>query len=107
MDLRHYYQKIREIESKIAEEFTVVVSHETPDGGKAGTKTEVPRRLAAKMIVDGIARLAQDAEREAFDLAKAEAIRLAEQAAAAARVQIAVLSPSELERLRRPAKNQA
>ena len=59
MDLRGYYQKIREVESKIADAFAVIMSLETPDGGKAGTQTEVTRSLAAKMIVNGLAKLAE------------------------------------------------
>jgi hypothetical protein len=104
MDLRHYYQKIREIESKIAENFAVVVSHDTPDGGKAGTRTEVPRRLAAKMIAEGSARLAREDERQAFHAEQTEAVRVAEQLAASAKLQVAVLSTTELERLRKQAK---
>ena len=50
MDLRVYYQKIRDIESKIAHEFPVVKSLETSDGGKPGILTEVPRRIAAKLV---------------------------------------------------------
>ena len=57
MDLRIYYQKLRDMEAKIPEEFPTVVSRETPDGGKAGTKTQVPRRMAAKLIVEGLADL--------------------------------------------------
>ena len=41
-------------------EFPLVVSVETSDGGKGGTKTEVPRRLAAKLLVEGQARLAYE-----------------------------------------------
>jgi len=59
MDLRIYYQKVREMEAKIAEEFPYVISRETPEGGKAGTRTQVPRRIAAKMIVEGLADLAK------------------------------------------------
>ena len=33
MDLRAYYQKIREIETRIEEAFAIVVSLETGDGG--------------------------------------------------------------------------
>jgi hypothetical protein len=67
MDLRGYYQKIREIEAKIAEAFAVIVSLESSDGGKAGTQTEVSRALAAKMIVEGLARLATPEEKRAFE----------------------------------------
>jgi hypothetical protein len=57
MDLRIYYQKIRDVEATITEEFPVVVSKETPDGGKKGVRTQVPRKIAAKMIVEGLAEL--------------------------------------------------
>jgi hypothetical protein len=66
MELRGYFQKIKQIESAIAELFTLVVSLESGDGGKAGTCTEVSRSLAAKLIVDGLARLADAAEKQAY-----------------------------------------
>ena len=56
MDLKVYYQKIRDIEKSIEDAFAVIVSLETPDGGKPGTLTEVSPGLAAKMIVEGVAR---------------------------------------------------
>ena len=105
MNLRHYFQKIRDIESNIPDEFPLVVSLETADGGKPGTPTEVPRRLAAKMVAESVARLAREEERKAFDAAKAEALRLAEHLAAASKVQIAVIGSNELDRLRKPTKN--
>jgi hypothetical protein len=100
MDLKHYYQKIREAESKLLDEFPVVVSRETGDGGKDGTLTEVGRRLAARMLVEGAARLATAEERDGFHTAQAEARRIAEQQAAASKVQFAVLSSAELEKLK-------
>ncbi len=100
MDLRLYYQKIREIETRISEEFPIVVSRETADGGKEGIRTEVPRKLAAKLMVEGLARLASSEEALQFREMLLEAKRMAEQAAAAARVQLAVLSTAELDRLK-------
>jgi hypothetical protein len=100
MDLRHYYEKIRAVEAKIDEEFALVVSNATADGGKAGTFTEVAKRLAARLIVEGLARLATEVEKKLFHEEMAEARRVAEQEAATSRVQLAVLSTSELERLR-------
>ena len=50
MDLKVYYQKIREWETKIVEEFPVVISKETGDGGKAGTLTEVPKAQMRTLI---------------------------------------------------------
>ena len=60
MDLKSYYQKLREMEAALPSDYVVVVSKETPDGGRAGTLTEVPRRLAAKLILDGAAELATE-----------------------------------------------
>jgi hypothetical protein len=58
VDLRVYYQKVRDVEATIPGPYASVVSLSTPDGGKPGTVTEVPRRVAAKMVVDGTATLA-------------------------------------------------
>ena len=100
MDLQMYYQKIRETESKIVDEFPLMVSMETADGGKCGTRTEVPRRLGAKLLVEGLARLASKEEAKAHREALAEAKRQVDRAAAAARLQLTVLSTTELDRLR-------
>ena len=58
MDLRVYYQKLRKIEAEITEPFVVLVSRATPDGGKPGVMTDVPRELAARMVADERADLA-------------------------------------------------
>jgi hypothetical protein len=100
MDLRGYYQRIRETASKIADEFPIVVSRETADGGKAGIKIEVPRHIAAKLIVEGSVEVVNADEAAKFRSAVAEAKRVADQAAAAARVQVSVLSTADLEALK-------
>ena len=83
MDLRVYYQKIRRIEAELAEPYVVVLSCETPDGGKPGVRTEVPRGLAAKLIVEDQATLAspeetaqfrEETERRRMELAELEAL---------------------------------
>ena len=102
MDLQMYYQKIREMETKIADEFPLVVSVDTQDGGKGGRKTEV--RRAAKMLVEGQVRLASRDEAKVHREAQAEGKRLAEREAAAARVQLTVLSTTDLDRLRSEAR---
>ena len=104
MDLQVYYQKIRDMEAKIADEYALVVSVETSDGGKSGTKTEVPRRLAAKLLVEGQVRLATKDEVKAHRDSLAEAVRQAERAAAVAKLQLTVLSTNELDRLRSDAR---
>src|SRR5437588_12750378 len=101
MDLTKYYKKIREVEATIESEFPVVKSRETADGGKQGRLTEVPRYIAAKLVVDGIAELANDADLERFRADQAEAKRVADQlAAAAAAMQLTVIPKLELDALR-------
>ena len=63
MDIRAYYQKIRETTGSIPADHVVVVSHDTPDGGKGNVRTEVSREAAARLIVEGKARLASETEK--------------------------------------------
>ncbi len=100
MDVKVYYQKLRQIEAEIAEGEVVVVSLETADGGKAGVKTEAPRAIAAKLIVEGRARLATEEEATAYRTAVVEAKRAADQLAAANKMQFAVLSEADLKLFR-------
>lgn len=100
MDLKLYYQKVREVEASIGEDYPVIVSRETPDGGRAEVRNEVTRRVAARMIVEGKARLATREESEQYRMELAEARRQAEQAAAASRVQVTVIPEAELKALR-------
>jgi len=102
MDLKLYYQKIRDTEARIEDEFPVVMSLETPDGGRPGILTEVSRRIAAKMLVDGTAQLTSPEQRQEFQRSQAEARRVAEHLAAAAQVRLTVLSTAELDQLREP-----
>jgi hypothetical protein len=95
MNLKAYYQKLRTTEGSIAEPQAMLVSLATPDGGRAGVLTEAPRAVAAKMIVEGSARLATEEEAEGFRAQAAEARRLAEQAAVASRIQVTVVSEAE------------
>lgn len=108
MDLRAFYQKIRQLEATIADDHVVVVSHETPEGGRAGMKSEVSRAIAARLVVEGRARLASADETTEFREAAAEAARKAEQAASANRLQLTVISDADLRALKgasRPQKS--
>ena len=97
MDLKVFYKKIREAAALIPADFTVLASLETPDGGKAGVMSEVPRAIAARMIVEGRARTATVEETEAF-YAHEEELRLkAERELAPARLQVAVMSEKDIE----------
>lgn len=100
MDLRVYYRKVREVMEAIAGEFAVIVSRETPDGGKPGVMSETSRAIAARLVVDGRARLAT--KEEAAEFAEQEELnRLkAEEDLAPARWPVAVLSDSDLTALK-------
>lgn len=104
MDLRAYFQKLSETEQSIVPESVVVVSNNTPDGGKAGIFVEVGREVAARMIVSGSARLASEAESEEF---RDQVVRDAEEARAAleaskVRLMFAPFAPAGSERPMRP-----
>ncbi|HYM06111.1 MAG TPA: hypothetical protein VEU11_06085 [Terriglobales bacterium] len=104
MNLKTYYQKIREIENSIVQPFVVLVSHETPDGGKEGLLTETPKELAAKMIVDGRAHLANDDAAREFQERNAEAKRIADTAAAASKMQVTLVPTADLIKVKRLTK---
>ena len=95
MDLRAYYQKLRQIEASLPDADLVVVSLGTPDGGRAGLSTEVPRAIAARLIAEGNARVATAEEAQKHRELHVEARRLAEQAAKASRIQVTVVSEAE------------
>ena len=100
MDLRAYYQKVKDVIKSIPDEHVILISHETPDGGKAGVRSEASRERAARLVVDGKARLATAEEAEQFRAEIAEARARAEQAAAATRMQVTVIAEHELRALR-------
>ena len=107
MDLKVFYQKLRQTEASLSEPHLVIVSQETPDGGRAGVRTEVPREVAARMIVEGRARAATPEETAEFREQTAEAKRTADHIAATNRMQITVVSEAELRALKgalRPAR---
>ena len=105
MDLRLYYHNVRKAEEEIVDEFVVLMSHATSDGGKSGQMTEVNRFLAAQSIVEGRGRLATPEEAANFYKAGVNARRAVEQAALATKLQVNVISDSDLQSLR-PARSE-
>lgn len=100
MNLRAYFQKIREVEKEILQDVVYVASLAGDDGGLAGIVAQVTRAIAAKLIVDQKARLATDGEVEAL-LEKHEiARRKAMDEQAAQRLQVAIVSDTQLEAMR-------
>lgn len=106
MDLRQYFQKIKTIEATIPWENAVVVSLETPDGGRPGQLSEVSRAIAAKLLVQGKARLASEDEADGFVTSIQEAKRVADELAMRDRVQLSVLNSSDVDLLRNVLKRE-
>ncbi len=92
MDIRAYFQKIRAAERNIQDPYTVVISLDTPEGGKPGQSTEVSRASAAQLVVEGKARLATAEEVAAFYQSSKEAFAAAEEEKLASRIQLTVVS---------------
>ncbi len=108
MDLRAYYQELRDVEASITEEFVVVVSKPTPDGGKAGIRTEVTPGVAARLVVEGRARLASAEESETYLAEVRDTKQRYDDAVASSRVKVTLIYDSELRALRdknRPVKD--
>lgn len=97
MDVKQYFRRLREIEAGITDEYPVIVSVETPDGGKAGLVSEVSRANAAKLMAEGRAILADSQQIELLRTKQAEATEAAQFAELTRQVQVAFISESELQ----------
>jgi hypothetical protein len=95
MDVRSYYKKVKDTEEALRGSEVVLVSQATPEGGKEGVRTEAPRGVAARMIAEGRARVATDAEAAEFREGLRAARQKHERDEAARRVQIVVMPQAD------------
>lgn len=100
MDLRLFYQRVRQLEKEMPGSHVVVVSNETPDGGKAGQTSEVPKGVAARMIVEGKARLASAEERACHEAEVVRSMEAARRRELTGKAQARLLSDGDIEALR-------
>jgi hypothetical protein len=96
MDLRAFFQKLRKIEQEITEPNVVMISRETPDGGREGQLAEVSRFNAARLILEGHAQLATPEQSTEFRAAMKKALEEAQQRTLAEKVQVTVISDADL-----------
>lgn len=101
MDLRAYYRKLREMEASMTEDFPIVKSLATEEGGMGGRLTEVPRVVAARLLVEGGAELATVEETRDFRAAVKQAQEAEEQRRQASQIQFTILSEADLQSLQR------
>ena len=99
MDLSVFYGKLRQQEQEIMEPFPIIVSHETAGGGKAGAWSEVTRSIAARFVVQGLARIATGEEAKIFRDVQAEAKRVADEVLEAAKFQAVWMAGSAIQKL--------
>ena len=104
MDLKNYYQRIRELEASLPGESVVVVSRATPDGGRAGCFTEVPRAVAARMVADGIADIAGEANAARFAAETLTRHAEEERRRAAAHIQVNLITEEQARALSGPSR---
>jgi hypothetical protein len=97
MDLKQYFRRLREIEESFVDKYPVVISLETPDGGKAGLIAETSRHVAAKMILEGRAVLANLEQKTAYYEHQEATRKAAEKAELAKRVQVAIIADPEFQ----------
>src|SRR3954453_13934471 len=97
MDVKQYFRRLREIEQSFIDRYPVVISLETPAGGKAGLIAEMSREVAAKMIVEGRAVLASAEQKTAYYEHQDATKRAAEKAELAKRVQVAIIADPEFQ----------
>jgi hypothetical protein len=101
MNLKDYYREITAQEAAIEEPFVLVISLQTPNGGRAGIASEVNRVTAAKLIVDKQARLATPEEAKKLREDREEKQRLKDLASLQERVRMTRLAEDELRALKK------
>ena len=95
MNLRKYYEAVKFERQKLNEPFTFVTSLATPNGGVEGCVREVESDVAARMIVDRVARLSEPSEVDAY-LAQQQTYRAkAKEEELRQRVRITLVNESE------------
>jgi hypothetical protein len=92
MDLRRYYQELRQKEAEIEGKDIYVVSLETADGGRAGVITQVPKAVGCRLIVEGKARLATREEAEQYEQEEEKKRAAIEHQEYARRIQVQVVA---------------
>jgi hypothetical protein len=96
MDLKQYFRKLNDTQALIEEQYPLIVSLETSDGGKAGVIMEVSRQEAARAIVESRGVLANDEQKKAYFDQEAGRKKSAEKAELSRRLQVAIISESDL-----------
>lgn len=96
MDLKEYYREVAKIETSIKTPFAVIVSLPTANGGREGLVSEVARTVAARMVADKQARLADAKEIKAYQRDRESELKRRDDAVARERIRTALAVEDEL-----------
>lgn len=96
MDVKQYFQRVRELAAQIPADAVVIKSIATTNGGRAGVMTEVNRYTAAKQVIDGNAVLATEDESAAYHHEMELRRQVAERAQALSRLQISLSTATQI-----------
>lgn len=96
MDVKQFYQQVRELSAQLAADAVVIKSLSTSNGGKAGVLTEVSRQTAAMQIILGTAVLATSDESTAYYQDMEARRQLAEKAEALTRLQVSLSTATQI-----------
>ena len=100
MDVKTYYQRIRQTEAAMATQFVVVQSLATDDGGKArrtGRKCPVTWRPRWWWKVQAV--VASETDTATFRLSQEAAFKSAQEASVASRLEVTMVPSDELKKL--------
>jgi hypothetical protein len=88
---KKYWDEVADMAASIQDEFVLVVSRSTRNGGRAGSISEVDRHTAAKLVVDGSHVLAAEEQALEYRAAQEKRIEDSKREAAARRLQVEVI----------------
>lgn len=95
MDVKQFYQQVRELSAQLPADTLVIKSLSTTNGGKAGVFTEVSRQTAAMQIILGTAVLATSEESTTYYRDMEAKRQLAEKAQALTRLQVSLSTATQ------------
>lgn len=96
MNVKEYYQRVREVAARMPEDAVIIRSLATANGGKAGVLTEVSRQIAATEIVNGTATLATAEESAAYYREMDTKRQMAEKAQALTRLHLSLTTATPI-----------
>jgi hypothetical protein len=97
MNLRKYYEEVKQVREKLESEFVYLTTSETPNGGVEGRVFEVAADTAARMLVDRVARLSTEDEVAAYLVEAAKLRHAAQEEQMKSRLRVSLVQEPQFE----------